>query len=146
MIATEFLAVLFFHHRPNLCSCPTPATRKSPEWENDRELINPFCKSDRGRRERKERERQRERKERKVEGGGGITITLNYSLNSLINVHLTSGTLKHSSNERKFSPHFHKQMCPSLDPESKHIFGWVKPKLYYSVVYYVPDATRSVLG
>jgi hypothetical protein len=61
MIATEFLAVLFFHHRPNLCSCPTPATRKSPEWENERELINPFCKREEGREkgEKKKRERKR---------------------------------------------------------------------------------------
>ena len=68
MIATEFLAVLFFHHRPNLCSCPTPATRKSPEWENDRELINPFCKSGR---ERREEERERETKGKKRVGRGG---------------------------------------------------------------------------
>ena len=58
MIATEFLAVLFFHHRPNLCSCPTPATRKSPEWEKERELINPFYMEKR--RGGREREGERE--------------------------------------------------------------------------------------
>ena len=63
IIATEFLAVLFFHHRPNLCSCPTPATRKSPEWEKDRELINPFCMEKRkgGRERERGREGERER-------------------------------------------------------------------------------------
>ena len=35
---------------------------------------------------------------------------------------LTSGIVKHNSSEQKFSPHFHKQTCPSLDPKSrKHI-------------------------
>ena len=42
IITSWFLASRIFHHLPNRCSWPIPATRKSPFGENSRQFTNPL--------------------------------------------------------------------------------------------------------
>ena len=47
-----------------------------------------------------------------------LWVPLKYVIGGIQNIGLTKGMVKHSSSARKFSPHFHKQSCPSLDPKT----------------------------
>ncbi len=44
MIHIPFLAFLFVHHLPSLCSCPIPATRRCPSLPNCRLFTKPGYK------------------------------------------------------------------------------------------------------